>query len=391
MKGARGGMTLVELLVASAVALLLTGSLLLLTAQAQRGFATQPAAIDVQERLRVGVEALQHDLLAAGSGPGVPLGGVALGALVPTIVPYRVGLRGADPPGVFRDDAVSVISAVAGGSVAILDAPFHGTAGTVALRPTPGCPIGQASCGLEPGSAVLLVAATGQADLLGVSGVATAAVTLEARGRASGRLYPAGSWLVPVDVATYYLRAGTANEGPLLARYDGYQSDLPAVDHIVRLAFEYYGDPRPPVVRSAAGVLADSTTYGPPPPAPGDDDAQDEWGAGENCVIGMDGGRQVARLATLGADPTLRRLDASSLTDGPWCPDASAPSRYDADLLRIRRVRVTLRAEAAADTLRASDTRLFARPGRAAAGPRTVPDQQVVFDVVPRVGGGVGR
>lgn len=386
------GATLIELLVASAIALLLGSSLLMLTVQAHDGFGAQPAAIDAQERLRVAVETLQGGLLVAGSGPGTPIAGLSLGALVPAVLPYRIGLRGSDPPGTFRDDVLSIVRASRESPAVAIDAPFDGVGTTVPLRATPGCPLGRPACGIEEGASVLLVAPGGPSDLLGVSLVGPASVVLEARGRTSGRRYPAGSWLVPVAVSVHYLRPATGADGPLLARYDGYRSDLPGVDHVVRLSFEYFGDPQPPAVRVSAGVLGDSMTYGPAPPALGEDDDQDSWGAGENCVVAVENGRQVPRLAVLGdAGSPLRPLGAGALTDGPWCPDASSPSRFDADLLRVRRVRVSVRVEAAEEAFRGSDPRLFVRPGTARSAARTVPDQQAVFDIALRAAGGAGR
>jgi hypothetical protein len=93
----------------------------------------------------------------------------------------------------------------------------------------------------------------------------------------------------------------------------------------------------------------------------------------------------VPRLPWLGAaDTLLVAIGAGLLTDGPWCPDGSAPNRFDADLLRIRRVRVTVRAQAASRGLRAGDGRLFARPGTSRGGTLMVPDGSITFDVTPR-------
>jgi hypothetical protein len=72
------------------------------------------------------------------------------------------------------------------------------------------------------------------------------------------------------------------------------------------------------------------------------------------------------------------------LTDGPWCPDATAPGRFDADLLRIRRVGVTLRVEAAPASLRGPVGALFARGGSSTSALMRVPDQELRFDVTPR-------
>ena len=73
-------------------------------------------------------------------------------------------------------------------------------------------------------------------------------------------------------------------------------------------------------------------------------------------------------LPDLGSgSPSLVRLDEDRLSDGPWCPDPSAPNRFDADLLRVRSVRVTLRVRS---------SRAFLR--------MPMPDRQIAFQVTPR-------
>jgi hypothetical protein len=72
------------------------------------------------------------------------------------------------------------------------------------------------------------------------------------------------------------------------------------------------------------------------------------------------------------------------LTDGPWCPDPLSPVRFDADLLRVRRIHVTLRVQSALPALRGPAGTLFARGGTARAGDRYVPDIVAQFDVAPR-------
>jgi len=99
------------------------------------------------------------------------------------------------------------------------------------------------------------------------------------------------------------------------------------------------------------------------------------------------------RLAVRG-DPgsALVRLTAADFTDGPWCPGlttgagAPLPNRFDADLLRVRLVRVTLRVQVRSDALRGSNPAtqlLFANPGRAHRAEQLVPDQEIRFDVAP--------
>jgi hypothetical protein len=72
------------------------------------------------------------------------------------------------------------------------------------------------------------------------------------------------------------------------------------------------------------------------------------------------------------------------LTDGPWCPNAVATNRFDADLLRVRKIRVTLRVQSALASLRGPAGTLFLKGGTARAGERFVPDLEVQFDIAPR-------
>jgi hypothetical protein len=124
------------------------------------------------------------------------------------------------------------------------------------------------------------------------------------------------------------------------------------------------------------------TTYGPKPYTV----AQAPYGVGENCVFFNDGSPTPApRLAVLGASNTgLVQLTAAQLTDGPWCPDATNANRWDADLLRIRKIGVTVRVQSAAAALRGPASTLFTYGGSSRGGGQWVPDQEIRFQVSPR-------
>ena len=158
-------------------------------------------------------------------------------------------------------------------------------------------------------------------------------------------------------------------------RYDGDgAANAPVVDHVVGLSFQYFGDPQPPTIRRPLTErLGPWTTYGPKPPPSGD-----------NCVfVGNGTPTPTPALPAIGSGVALVPLGAAMLTDGPWCPDAVNPNRFDADLLRIRRVTVTLRVESAAATLRGPAGPLFAR--RVSSGAHGfLPDHEIRFDVTPR-------
>jgi type II secretory pathway pseudopilin PulG len=109
---------------------------------------------------------------------------------------------------------------------------------------------------------------------------------------------------------TYYLRPVTGSDSFQLMQYDGGLSDLPMLDHVVRLSFDYFGP---------------ATAGGP-----------------------------------------LVRLDPSTLVDGPWSADVGQ-RMFDADLLRVREVRMLLRLESTDPLLR-----------------RLVPDEELVLHMATR-------
>ena len=164
------------------------------------------------------------------------------------------------------------------------------------------------------------------------------------------RAYTAAAGVVmPIVQRVYYLDVSRQR----LMQYDGHLSDLPLVDHVVALRFEYYVDPSPFSVSMPPDGLS-------------------------NCAFAA-GSPPVPLLADLGGT-SLQPVGAEELTDGPFC--GVAPFRFDADLLRVRQVRVTLRAQAAADEVRGAGA-AFASAGRSASGFTYVPDIQVTFDVTP--------
>jgi hypothetical protein len=121
---------------------------------------------------------------------------------------------------------------------------------------------------------------------------------------------PSSPLSLDVDASrTYYLRSAAPGTFQLM-QYDGGLSDLPMLDHVVRLSFDYFGP---------------ATARGP-----------------------------------------LIRLEPATLVDGPWIEDA-AHRVFDADLLRVREVRATVRLESTDPLLR-----------------RLVPDEEIVLHMAMR-------
>lgn len=170
--------------------------------------------------------------------------------------------------------------------------------------------------------------------------------------------------VTPSSSRTYHLAQDASGIWQLM-QYDGQASDQPAVEDVVGLAVDYFGDGEAPATSvTARGTVR--TTYGPVPPSPATDDPADSWGAGENCTFAAG---HVPRLQSLGVG--IVAIPPAVLVDGPWCPDAAHAFRFDADLLRVRRVRVRVRLQAA-------------QPFRGLVQSWIVPDQTLVLDVAPR-------
>jgi hypothetical protein len=136
--------------------------------------------------------------------------------------------------------------------------------------------------------------------------------------------------------------------------YDGFKSTFPLVDNVVRLEFAYFLDPHPAAAAGAADTSGNCAYAAADPPVP--------------------------LLPALGS-VTLAPVALGRFTDGPYC--GIFPNRFDADLLRIRRVRVRLRVQAALDQLRGSGAS-FVNAGTADSELTTVRDFEVTFDATPR-------
>jgi hypothetical protein len=342
------GVTLVEMVIALALMLVVTGAAFAIVNPAADTSLAQPAAIDMQQRARVGADMLVRDLVMAGagldSGPAVgPLGG-----FVPPVVPRRTGLTNADGPGVARDDAISIVY-VPGTAIQTATAAFPPGALQLQVVAAPGCPAGRTACGITANTDLLIFDALGHADAFTATGVQGSAVQLAHHAPDASWSYAPGSPVAEISTHVYYLDSARAQ----LRHYDGYQTDSPAVDNVVGLTFAYFGDPAPPAA--------------PKPPL-----------GTANCLY--DAGGTAVPLPTLADGVSLVPLPLAMLRDGPWCGAGSG--QFDVDLLRVRLIRVTLRVQAASATLRGIGA-AFANAGTSHGSYRSLQDGVFTFDVAP--------
>lgn len=384
----QAGFTITEMMIASAIMMAVTGAVFTLLNPAQGTFQAQPEVSDMQQRMRVAVDSLAKDLVMAGAGAYIGGSAGALTNYFAPIMPYRIGDLSPDPAGSFFSDRISLLYVPPTPSQTTIRDPMPKNSTQLKVTAQDYCPGGQQNdlCGFEEGMRVIVFDPNGAWDAITITSVQDSALYLGYDGELSVS-YGTDAKITQVSTHTYYLKTDVATNTFQLMHYDGYQTELPVVDHVVKLAFEYFGEPAPPQLipnKPLTDTTGPWTTYGPKPPALGVDNANDTWGAGENCTFQVVSGAQVPRLATLDTGTGQVKLEESTLNDGPWCPDASKPERFDADLLRVRRVRVNMRVQAAAASLRGPAGILFVRGGTSTSAERYVPDQEIRFDITPR-------
>jgi type II secretory pathway pseudopilin PulG len=351
--GRRGenGFTLPETLVATLLMVAVTGTALSIVAPAATMAQALPEAADMQQRARVALDAIQRDLLEAGAGLDA---GSAAGSLVnflPPIVPRRIGFVGGDAPGTARADAISLLSAATFAQT-VTRGPLASTAPVLTVASRPGCPMADPLCGLREGSDALVFDEEAHFDVFRVAAVAGDIAELRHHDPGPSFPYPAGARVVSVTSRTYYFDPSLRQ----LRLADGYLGDAPVIDNVVGFTVAYSGDPNPPrAPRPSVGTA--------------------------NCLFDA-AGAPLGGLAVLGSDGgSLAQLPLAMFADGPWCGEHG--SRFDADLLRIRRVRLTLRVQAGPDRFRGAGS-WFAVPGSSRRADQTLPDFVLSVDVTPR-------
>lgn len=345
MRGERG-LSLLELTIAMGVTAAVTAGLLGMMHPAQDTFAAAPEAADLQQRLRVAVGALSKDLSFAGAGAFI---GAHAGPLVRYFAPILPAGTGT------ASDAVTVMYVPTTAVQTTVSAELTASSDRLQVAGGPGCPVGAAICGVKAGMTLLVYDEVGNVDALDVTSVTAQYAEVRNLSRPAGSprpSYKVGSKVVEAIVRTYWRKTIASPPADQLMR-----DDAPVVDHLAGLTFEYFAEPEPPQ------LTIEGATYGPAPP-PIDVQAT-AYPAGENCTFQVDPEThaQVPRLPVLTATGTMAQLTPAQLTDGPWCPDETDANRWDADLLRIRKIGVKVRVEA--------------------AGPR-VPGQDVRWEVSPR-------
>jgi hypothetical protein len=225
----------------------------------------------------------------------------------------------------------------------------------IKVNAQPNCPVGDELCGFKEGMSVLIFdPLTGAFDTFEITRVQTSALHLQHRGQDLSEAYPTGANIAQAQYHTYW-HDTTQNQ---LRHYDGLDTDIPVVDNVVDLKFEYWGDPAPPMAPRPATVN------------------------NTNCVFGLG---YTPRLPTLTAQTgSLVKLNSGILTDGQpaWC--GAGTNQFDPDLLRIRKISVLIRVQASDASMRGTDARFFKKPGLGKGPGGWIPDYEMRFEVTPR-------
>ncbi len=326
-----GGFSLVEVLAAMLLTLVVVGAAIGLANPHTLAARVQPDRVDAQQRLRTVVDVLSQELYDAGAGVDTGTLAGPLGRYLPPVIPRLIGLNHSDPPGLVRQDAMTLVYVPAAGSQSALSAPL--AMPKARLLALPGCPATRPACGLAPGDGLVLFDDQGHFDVFSVISAVGLDADLRHRGLLGAYGYQAGSHAAEVELRSYYFDAAQGQ----LRFSDGDATDQPVVDGLSHAAFEYFGSFAPPRF--------------PTPPA-----------GVANCLYDAAGVPNPALITLPAGSDGLAVLTPAMLGDGPWC--GAGDTRFDADLLRVRRVRVTATAALPAS-----------RSGRAPS---------ITFDVAPR-------
>ncbi len=389
----QAGFTIVEMMISTMIMMAVTGAVFTLMNPAQGTYQAQPEVSDMQQGMRVGVDVLTKDILMAGAGVYMGKSTGSLSNYLSPVMPYRVGDVNDDPTaGVFyRSDTITLMAVPpTAAQTGVNKAMGNGNSQELDVDAQLNCGTDKHTdlCGFKAGMRVIIMDVDYSYDFTTITNVQNEALHLQHSDKLNGAYDSGNAVITEVAEHTYYLKTDLATGTYQLMHYDGITTDTPVVDNVVKLAFSYYGEPQPPAViagKAMTDTIGPWTTYGPKPPALGVDNANDSWPAGENCIIQVVNGLQVPRLPALAAGSVGEAmLTEAQLTDGPWCPDATKNNRFDADLLRIRKVRVDLRVQAALAALRGPAGILFMRAGTSSSSQRYIPDQEIRFDVTPR-------
>lgn len=349
------GFGLAELLVASVLTAVVIGFLLFELRDLSRTWRVAGEHVDVTARTRAGADVIASALRRAGAGFWLSADSTGRAAAFPAVFPSRFAVSSSDPEMAAFADRFTAVSSGDDRPRLALVTTMGDASDPLMVVPLPGCPSSSATCGLEPGQMALIFDQQGHADLFRVTWTSGQWI-----GHDPPTLSHAYASSEPTRVVGVELRAfHHLDLAARLNEYRGKSAAMPMLDHVADMSVAYLGEPDPlKLPRPPLGV--------------------------DTCLFAPDG---LPKLSTLTATAgPWAVLTPGSLADGPTC--GQAPFRFDADLFRVRAVRLELRVEAASALARGVESATFWNPGSATHRAQWVADQLVTVDVALRAWGG---
>lgn len=241
------GFSLVELLIALTVCAVLSAAVAALAPPARAAFEAAPAALDLQQRGRTGVDVLAAAIRSAAADVAAAADLGAFGSMVPPVIP----ISPIPDPGDTAFEAFYVVTSVPNASQGVLDRDQPGAHGVLTLAAGPGCPAVRDVCGFTPGAVAAIADGSGRFDIFTVAATniprraITASLAFPSR-------YPAGSLVVEVE-ANHFRLDDQADGSRALVRETAGGATQPIVDHVTAMGLELWRG-APPVLLSAGAI-----------------------------------------------------------------------------------------------------------------------------------------
>ena len=342
----RRGVALLELLIATCVALTTLAIISTALPPVLDVVRAVPEATDLQQRTR-GTEAVLADLVGT-AGAGADLVGEGpLVHAVPATIPRRV-LASADPPATAWADRLSLVHVEASAAQAPLAAAVPAGSVAVPLTWHPACGT-HPSCGFHAGDLVLVYSRTGAMVISTLAAAQGLLLTLTTP--------PDQALPLPATAAAIVIRTLSFDAVRQQLRLaSNAAASQPLTDDVVAVRVRYYGTAAAPRWPAIAGT--------------------------DTCAVLADGTPRLGLLGPVPGPPV--ELTVAGFMDGPWC--GAGAWRFDADLLRVRALRIGVRLQAASTAVRGRALEWFARPGQARRPGQEVRDVELeTFVLAPNL------
>lgn len=222
MTRAPHGFSLVELLVAMAVMVTVTGALMSLVLAGESIARAQPEAADLQQRARVALQTLGAELALAGAGLDQGPQAGALAQFFPPIAPSI-------------DGGVTLWYVSSREAQATLGAALAPGETDAAIQNAGNCPASDPACAFTQGTTAIVFDTQGCRDVLRIDAVTSASLRLHALPR--GCQYRPGAAIAQAEVRTYRVDAVTRQ---LLRRDEATGTSLPVLDNVASMSVEYF-------------------------------------------------------------------------------------------------------------------------------------------------------